>query len=114
VLDEDPDSLCEWAIVRRKHSAVSCATMAEQMEMAFGLWTRVGPRKHVLHGVHIGATWRIRLNRSCSGGQNDAAAMRLYIKLLEHLLLFYYGFCKVHDRLYGSQVCCAGIVTVYN
>jgi len=22
----------------------------------FGLWTRVGPRKHVLHGVHIGAT----------------------------------------------------------
>ena len=28
------------------------------------------------HGVHIGATWRIRLNRPC------AAAMRPYVKLL--------------------------------
>jgi len=30
----------------------------------------------VLDGVHIGATWRIRLNRPC------AAAMRPYVKLL--------------------------------
>jgi len=29
-----------------------------------------------VHGVHIGATWRIRLNRPC------AAAMQLYVKLL--------------------------------
>jgi len=29
-----------------------------------------------IYGVHIGATWRIRLNRSC------AAAMRPYVKLL--------------------------------
>jgi len=36
--------------------------MAEAVEMSFGLWTRVGPRKHVLDRVHIGATWRIRLN----------------------------------------------------
>jgi len=36
------------------------------MEMPFGLWTRVGPRKHVLDGVHIVATWRIRLNRPCA------------------------------------------------
>jgi len=28
------------------------------------------------YGVHIGATWRIRLNRQC------AAAMRPYVKLL--------------------------------
>jgi len=29
-----------------------------------------------IHGVHIGTTWRIQLNRPC------AAAMRLYAKLL--------------------------------
>jgi len=27
---------------------------AEPMEMAFGMWTKVGPRKHVLDGAH----WR--------------------------------------------------------
>jgi len=40
--------------------------MAEPIEMPFGVWTRVGPRKHMLDGVHIGATWRIRLNRPCA------------------------------------------------
>ena len=34
---------------------MSCAKMAEPTEMPFGIWTRVGPRKHVLHGVHISA-----------------------------------------------------------
>jgi len=29
--------------------------MAEPIEMPFGLWTRVGPGKHALHGV---AHWR--------------------------------------------------------
>jgi len=46
--------------------------MAEQIEMPFGLCNGVDPRKHVLHGVHIGATGRIRLNRPCSGGPNEA------------------------------------------
>jgi len=32
-------------------------------------------------GVHIGATWRIRLNRPC------AAAMRPYVKLLWPLVI---------------------------
>jgi len=50
----------------RWHSAVSCAKMAELIKMPFVLWRRVGPRKHVLHRVHIDATWRIRLNRPCS------------------------------------------------
>ena len=40
------------------------------------MWTRVGPRKHVLGGVHTGATLRIRLNHPC------AAAMRSVVKLL--------------------------------
>jgi len=34
-------------------SAVSCAKMAEPIEMPFGLWARRGPRNHVLDGVHI-------------------------------------------------------------
>jgi len=32
------------------HSAVSCAEMAEPIEMLFGLWTQVDPRKQLLHG----------------------------------------------------------------
>jgi len=46
----------------QRHSAVSWAKMSEPIEMPFGLWTRVGPRKHVLHGVHIGATWQTPFN----------------------------------------------------
>jgi len=34
--------------------------------MPFGLWTLVGPRKHILDGGYIGATWGIRLNRPCA------------------------------------------------
>jgi len=50
----------------RRHPVVSCAIMAEPIEMPFMLRTRIGPRKQVLHGVHIGATWRVRLNRLCA------------------------------------------------
>jgi len=32
----------------RRHSDVSCASAAELIEMLFGLWTRVGPRKCLL------------------------------------------------------------------
>jgi len=49
----------------RRHPAVSCANMAQPIEMPFGLWTWVGPSKHVLHVVRTGATGRIRLNRPC-------------------------------------------------
>jgi len=50
VLDGGLDPLCEGATFRGKnmpghvqqHSAVSCAKMAEQIEMLFGLWTRMG------------------------------------------------------------------------
>jgi len=37
-----------------------------------------------IYGVHIVATWRIRLNRPC------AAAMRPYIKLLSSVFTTYY------------------------
>ena len=55
---------------------VSPAKTAEPIEMPFGAWTMMGPRKRASDGVHIGATWRIRLNRPC------AAAMRPFVKLL--------------------------------
>ena len=42
-----------WQALRL--SAVSCAKMAEPVEMPFGLSIRVGSRKHVLGGVHTGA-----------------------------------------------------------
>ena len=38
-----------------QHSDVSCAKIAKPFEMSFGLWTLIGPRKHVLHE---GAHWR--------------------------------------------------------
>jgi len=59
-------------IVKYGDTAVICAKTAEPIEMPFGLWTRLGRRKH---GGQIGATWRKRLNRSC------AAAMKNYVKL---------------------------------
>ena len=52
---------------------------AELIDLPFGLWTRVGRRKHKFKG-HIGATWRIRLN--CP----SAAAMRLMWSYFGHLL----------------------------
>jgi len=56
--------LCERAIWKGKRAAVSCTKMADPIKMPFGVLTPVGSRKHVLDGVHIGTTWRIRMNRS--------------------------------------------------
>ena len=42
-------------IVKHMDSAISCVKTAEPIEMPFGLWTPVGPRKHVSDG---GAHWR--------------------------------------------------------
>jgi len=46
-------------VVQYSDTAVSCTKTTEPIEILFGIWTRVGPRKHVLGGVHNGATWRI-------------------------------------------------------
>jgi len=72
---------------------------AKPIDFSFGLWTRVGRRKHkfnrirrwhqcalMVHadaqwGMHIGATWRIRL--MCP----FAAAIRPYVKLLWSLVV---------------------------
>ena len=36
-----------------RHSNVSCAKMAELIDMPFGLWARMGRRNHVLDGVQL-------------------------------------------------------------
>jgi len=50
-------------------TVVSCAKRAEQIDMPFGLWIRVGTRKHVLGAVHTDATrrnhWNIHVWRQC-------------------------------------------------
>ena len=58
--------------------------MAEPIEMQFGIWTRMGPVKHVLDGVHSDATWQIWMNHPC------APAMQPYIKLLWPLDLSFF------------------------
>ena len=55
---------------------MNCAKTTVMIEMQFGMLSDVGQGNHVLDGVHIDATWRIRLDRPC------AAAMRPYVKLL--------------------------------
>ena len=71
-----------WQALRL--SAVSCAKMAEPIDLPLELWTWAGRRKHKFNricqvapmGGHIGATWQIRLNRP------SAAVLRPYVKLL--------------------------------
>jgi len=51
---------------------VSPAKTDEPIKMPFGLQTRAGPMSHVLHGEHLGTTWRIRLNEPSTRGGNAA------------------------------------------
>ena len=44
--------------------------------MPFGLWTWVDPRKHVLDGGHIGASWRLRVTEP-SVYDGDAALCQI-------------------------------------
>ena len=89
----DPDSPCEGAIIRgedmprhaRRHFAISCAKMAEPIDLPFALWTRVGQRKHKFNRIYQVATTdgsrRIRINHQ------SAAAMQPCVKLLWPLVM---------------------------
>jgi len=50
----------------RQQSAVSCAQMAEALKMPFGCGLEWAQGSTCYVGVHIVATWRIRLNHPCS------------------------------------------------
>jgi len=55
----------------RRHSKMSCAKVAEPIEMSFGLWTRAGLRKDVLGGVRCTLApldeyhWTVHLRWRC-------------------------------------------------
>jgi len=59
-----PSSMICWS-VGQSVTIASRAKMAEPIEMPFGLWTRVGPRNHVLDGVHIPTKAQILGERTC-------------------------------------------------
>jgi len=48
---------------------VNCAKLAEPIEMPFGLWTRLGPRKHVTWRCTLVPPgeydWTVRVHRRC-------------------------------------------------
>jgi len=74
----------------------------KRQNRSFRLCTLVGRRKHVLNGVHSGATWRIQLNRPC------AAAMRPVVKLLWPFVYFNMtfvletaGHCRTSEETAG-------------
>jgi len=77
------------------HDCEPCRT-AEPIEMPFGMWTWVGPRKHILDR---GAHWRHLANMiepsMCSG-------MQPFSKLLWPL--DYYFICTYCMALFGSTV----------
>ena len=50
-----------------------------------------------IYGVHIGATWQIRLNRPC------AAAMRPYVKLLWPLVVVVFHWVLYHTWFVGFR-----------
>jgi len=57
------------------HSTMSYAKTAEPIENPLGVWTRVGPRKHVLGG---GAYWRHLANTTeLSMCSSDAACYQI-------------------------------------
>jgi len=58
---------------------VSCAKTDEPIDLPFGLWTRMGRRKHKFN---LFASWRQRGEGTCSLNRPSAAAMRPYVKLL--------------------------------
>jgi len=66
----------------RQHSAVSYAKIAKPVKMPFGLWTRVGWRKHVLHGGTLAPPgeydWTFRVLRRCG----------LVLNYFDHLFCF--------------------------
>ena len=85
------------------------AKTAEMIEMPFGMKTCVGPRKHVLSGVHTGATWQIPSNRPC------AAVVRPVVKLLWPLIIKPHRSTMYVDAAYcyrPNSVVCRSVTLV--
>ena len=81
---------------------MSCAKAAEPIEMPFGLRTCVGPRKHILGGLHTGTTWRIPLNHPC------VVAMRPFCQItLTTFFIQFPSFCNT-VKLHYNRLGCEG------
>ena len=67
-----------------RHSAVSCAKMDEPIDLQFGLWTRVGRKKHKFNRIRqVFYVPSLERTLAPSGEYGlSAAAMRPYVKLL--------------------------------
>jgi len=68
---------------------VSPAKTAKLIMIPFGLWARVGPRNHILHGVHIphgkgqflgGKRWHIVKHRDLPASASSSTAPTLFKK----------------------------------
>jgi len=56
-----------WSVCRSVcHDREPCKTCWTDRDAVWVVDSEMGPRKHVLGGVHIGATWQIPLNRPCA------------------------------------------------
>jgi len=88
----------------RWHRAMSCAKMAEPIEIPFGLWTRVGPRQPVLGAVHTGATWRIPLKRPCAAAMRPSCQIAL-ITCLSFFLVAAFAYTLSHSNDYSVSRC---------
>ena len=56
---------------------MSCAKTVEPIEMPFGFWTRLGPRKHEIGGVHTSATIANITEPSMCGGDGARCQITL-------------------------------------
>jgi len=101
MLDWGTDPPWDGAILRGKgmpwhtwqHSDVNCAKLAEPIEMSFGLWTRVGPRKHVFDGAQIPRTKGQLLGvRTCPGMPDDTLLWAVQKWLNRSICRFGCGF----------------------
>jgi len=63
--------------------------MAEPIKMLVGDMTYVSPSNHAW-GVHIGATWRMRWNDLCGGGDTDSISPHSILKKDTELMAVLY------------------------
>ena len=86
-------------------ASVSCATTAEPIEMAFGVWTRVGPNNRALGGFRIssveGAFFRGHLRPTAKYKECPA-----YSLSASSDAAFYCQCCYFMHVLLESDVCC--------
>jgi len=93
-------------IVEYGDFAVSCAETAEMIDLPFGLWTRVGRRKHKFSRIrqvaptcpHVTAHWRHLENRiepSVCGG--DAVLQQISVTTC-----YYYYVKRYQTRMWAS------------